>query len=113
MKIQSCKNKARRLQQAVAQKISEAFDLPSTDVKSLPMGSHGEDIWLSQKARERVPFSIECKNVEKLNIHKAFEQAKTNAHHGKPMVVHTKNRGELLATLRFDDLLELLKRVLP
>ena len=113
MRPQSAKAKGRRLQQYVAQKISEAFDLPETDVKSLPMGSQGEDIWLSQKARERVPFSIECKNVEKLNIHKAFEQAKTNAHHGKPMVVHTKNRGELLATLRFDDLLELLKRILP
>lgn len=113
MRPQSAKAKGRRLQQYVAQKISEAFDLPETDVKSLPMGSQGEDIWLSQKARERVPFSIECKNVEKLNVAVAFNQAKANAHHGKPMVVHTKNRGELLATLRFDDLLELLKRVLP
>lgn len=120
IKPQSCKAKGRVAQKRVAQKISEAFDLPETDVKSLPMGSPGADIWLSQKARESFPFEVEVKNVEKLNVHKAFQQAiqhweKTGEYDppSYPLLVHTKNRGELLATLRFDDLLELLKRVLP
>lgn len=113
MKTSSAKSKARRLQQHTARRILETFQLPESDAKSLPMGSQGEDIWLSQKARELFPFSVECKNVEKLNVWAAFDQAKDNAGGHFPLLVHSRNRSDVLATLRFDDLLTLLKRALP
>lgn len=117
MRPQSAKAKGRRLQQYVAKRIQETFGLPASDVKSLPMGAPGEDIWLSRDARQKFPFSVECKNVEKLNVAQAFEQANTNAivvppyetFHA-PLLVHTKNRGRVLATLELDELLRLLKR---
>jgi two-component SAPR family response regulator len=110
IKTSSKKSKGRRLQQHTAKRILETFGLPESDVKSLPMGSQGEDVWISQKARDLFPFSIECKNVEKLNVWAAFDQAKANAGQHFPLLVHSRNRSDVLATLRFDDLLELVRR---
>ena len=110
MKTSSAKAKGRRLQQEVASRIRAAFDLPESDVKSLPMGSQGCDIWMSAQALKHFPFAVECKNVEKLNIWSAFEQAKTNSEPGNtaPMVVFSRNRSEVLVTLQLDILLGLL-----
>lgn len=43
------------------------------------MGESGIDIKLSAEARKRFNFAIECKNVEKINIWEAWEQAKINS----------------------------------
>jgi Holliday junction resolvase len=51
---------------------------------------------------------IECKRVERLNIHLAVEQAETDAkEHEKPMVFHRKNGKKWLVTMNFDDFIEL------
>ena len=50
---------------------------------------------------------IECKRVEKLNIHDAMQQAVRDAREGEiPVVMHRKNRTEWLVTQRLDDWLE-------
>ena len=50
---------------------------------------------------------IECKRVERLNIHDAMQQAVRDARDGEiPVVIHRKNRTEWLATLRLEDWLE-------
>lgn len=47
---------------------------------------------------------IECKRVEKLNIHDAMQQAVRDAREGEiPVVMHRKNRTEWLATMRLSD----------
>lgn len=47
---------------------------------------------------------IECKRVEKLNIHDAMQQAVRDAREGEiPVVMHRKNRAEWLATVRLSD----------
>ena len=62
------------------------------------MGMCGEDIILSPAARRLIPYSFECKNVEKLNVWKAIEQCEDNAVKidgtlkGEPVVVIKKNR---------------------
>lgn len=116
MKTSSAKAKGRRHQQDVAQRIRATFDLPESDVKSLPMGSQGCDVWMSAHAFDNFPFAIECKNQEAINIWAAFKQAEDNAKNsrgveeGYPLVVFTRNRAaEPLATLRFSDLLKILK----
>ena len=40
--------------------------------KTAVMGESGEDIKMARAAREKFPFSIECKNVEKLNVWEAY-----------------------------------------
>jgi len=82
-------------------------NLTEDDLRITPSGVNDEDIQMSPAARRVWPFNIECKNVEKLNVPKAFEQAKSHGNH-MPLLVHTKNRGELLCTMRFEELLALL-----
>ena len=88
LKTQSCKGKGRRLQQAVARDIIAAFDhLQEDDVRSTSMGA-GEDVQLSPAARAAMPYSIECKNTERLNLWGALERCKGNAPAGAtPLVV--------------------------
>ncbi len=107
MKPQSAKQKGRRLQQHVRDRILESFpSLQPDDVRSTSMGASGEDILLSPVARELVPFSIEVKNQQRVNIWSALEQAASGEH--PPMVVFSRNRSEVYAALRFEDLLHIL-----
>jgi hypothetical protein len=107
---QSAKAKGRRLQQEVRDAILATFDaqLQPDDVRSTSMGASGEDLLLSPAARAAVPFSIECKNVESLNIWKALEQAGGRQH--PPLVVFRRNGTKAHAALPFDVLLELLRK---
>lgn len=51
---------------------------------------------------------IECKRVERLNIHQAMEQAVSDAREKeKPAVFHRKDRTDWLVTMKLDDFLEL------
>ena len=56
------------------------------------MGESGEDIKMARAAREKFPMSIECKNVERLNVFEAYEQASANCGDYEPIVVMKKNR---------------------
>ena len=110
MRPSSVKAKGRRLQQLVAADLCSAFNLSVGDVRSCPMGSHGEDVQLSSEARKLVPWSIECKNQERLNIWSAFDQAESNAGPYVPIVVAKRNHRVPLCTMRWSDALALLVR---
>jgi hypothetical protein len=110
MRPQSSKAKGRRLQNHIRDRIRETFNLHEDDVSSRSMGASGEDILLSPVARACVPFSIESKNVQRLNLWAAWEQAVENAGQHNPMVVVSRNRSEVLAVVRFEDLLKMLAR---
>ena len=54
---------------------------------------------------------IECKRVERLNVHEAMAQAINDAKGGElPTVFHRRNRGPWLVTMRLDDWMELYKK---
>ena len=109
MKPRSAKNKGKRLQNTIRDLILEKFDtLEKDDVRSITMGDSGEDILLSPAARRLFPFSVECKNQEKLNIWSALEQAEENSGDHSPLVIFKRNRSKTYAVLEFDKLLELL-----
>ena len=109
MKPRSAKNKGKRLQNKIRDLILEKFDsLEPDDVRSITMGDSGEDILLSPAARRMFPFSVECKNQEKLNIWSALEQAEENSGNHTPLVIFKRNRTKTYAVLEFDKLLELL-----
>ena len=107
MRPQSAKAKGRRLQQEVRDAFLKTFPfLQEDDVRSTSMGASGEDILLSPAARACIPFSIECKNTEKLNIHAAIAQASGRRH--PPLVVFRKNNTPAYVALPFTNFLELL-----
>lgn len=52
---------------------------------------------------------IECKRVERLNIHDAMNQSIRDADDQIPIVAHRKNRTPWLVTMRAEDFLELVR----
>ena len=109
MKTRSAKNKGKRLQNDVRDLILETFtELEPDDVRSTTMGDSGEDVLLSPAARKLFPFSVECKNQERLNIWESLEQAETNAGQHIPLVVFKRNRSKTYISMEINDLMRLL-----
>lgn len=108
MKTASAKAKGRNLQKYVCAQILAAFpSLEPDDVVSKSMGAGGEDVMLSPAARKYLPVSIECKNVQKLNIWTAWAQAKANAKNYFPVLIFKRNNHETLVTITLEYFLEL------
>lgn len=113
MRPQSAKSKGRRLQQRVCRRLVDAFEeLTEDDVRSTSMGAGGEDVLLSTRAQECIPFSFEAKCQERLNIWSAVEQAARNCPPSRtPCVVFARNRTDPYVALPFDAFVDLLVRV--
>ena len=99
MKTQSAKAKGRRLQQHVRDVLIEQLEIHPEDIESRSMGAGGEDLIMARAAREKFPYSIECKNQEKVNVWSAYEQAESNCKGYEPVVVIKKNRKKPLVVI--------------
>tara|TARA_B110000444_G_C18844154_1_gene600834 strand:+ start:256 stop:594 length:339 start_codon:yes stop_codon:yes gene_type:complete len=94
MSARSSKAKGRRLQNFVRDLLRSTFKnkLEDDDIKSQIMGVNGEDIVLSPAAKKILPFSIECKNVEKFSIWKSLKQTEANTANGStPLLIFKRN----------------------
>ena len=111
MKTQSRKAKGRRLQQQFMQLLIEKLDIDAEDIESRSMGAGGEDLIMSKAARNKFPYSVECKNQESLNIWKAWEQANGNRGIYEPIVVIKKNGVSPLVVLDAASFLDMIKGV--
>ena len=110
MKTQSKKAKGRRLQQWVRDLLIEKLEVHPEDIESRSMGAGGEDLIMSRSAREKFPYSIECKNQESLNIWKSYEQAQQNSGNYEPIVVLKRNNVKPLVLVDADYFIELHKK---
>jgi len=99
MKTQSAKAKGRNLQKWVREQLIEKLEIHPEDIESRSMGAGGEDLIMARSARQKFPFSVECKNVEKLNVWDAYEQAKSNCNGYEPIVVMKKNHKKPLVVI--------------
>ena len=110
MSAKSSKAKGRRLQNMIRDALREKFSsLEEDDIKSQTMGMSGEDIVLSPAAKRTIPYSFECKNVEKLNIWKSLEQCESNCEDREPVLIIKRNRSEVYAVVKFDNFLKSIK----
>ena len=76
------------------------------------MGCGGEDILLSTSAQSCIPFSVECKCVEKINIWACIDQAERNTPEGRtPCLVFSRNRSKAYAVIELDSLLNITSNV--
>ena len=91
MKTQSAKSKGRRLQQWIRDLLIEKLEIHPEDIESRSMGAGGEDLIMARAARESFPYSVECKNQEKINIWEAYKQAEDNSKDYEPIVVLKRN----------------------
>lgn len=90
---QSAKAKGRKLQQLVANKISEVLDIPAgkdKDIESRPGCQNGVDIILHGKAKEWFNWNVECKDHNSLNLKTSIAQAKANSEEDRPWLLVVK-----------------------
>jgi hypothetical protein len=101
VRTSSAKAKGRRACKDVVDLILSHFpELTEKDVTVTPSGVTGVDVQLSQRAFDLLPFAIECKNTESLNIWNALEQAKSHVKGMEmPLLFFKRNRSELFVTL--------------
>jgi hypothetical protein len=99
MKTSSAKAKGRRFQQWVRDQLIEQLNVHPEDIESRSMGAGGEDLIMARAAREKFPFSIECKNQEALNVWKSYEQAEANSGDYEPVVFIKRNNQKPLVVV--------------
>ena len=111
MSARSAKAKGRRLQNLVRDKLRVAFPkLHEDDIQSQTMGMGGEDIVRSPAAREVIPYSFECKNVERLQFWSAVEQCEANCKDNvSPAIVVKKNRKDPMVAIPLGVFIEMIK----
>lgn len=107
------KEKARALQNMAAEMIKDYTRLGDEDIKPSLMSENGIDIKLSQAARRRFPFAVECKNQERLDFWRAIEQAELNAETEglDPLLIFKKSRKGIHVVLRVEDFFKLLYKI--
>jgi hypothetical protein len=95
------KAKGKRLQKYVCNLILKFFPILSEeDVVSIRMGRPGEDVQLSDKAKKIFPYSIECKNQERMKyLWEAYEQAISNSKNLEPLVIIKINKKKPLVVI--------------
>ena len=109
MRPQSAKAKGRRLQQQFRELLIEELGIHPEDIERRSMGAGGEDLIMARAAREKFPYSIECKNVEKFNVWEAYKQASENSKDYEPLVVMKKNNHKTLVVLDAESFVKLFK----
>jgi hypothetical protein len=99
IKTSSAKAKGRNLQKWVCEKLATLIGInydQSDDqcmIHSREMGQRNVDIVLRDRAADLLPYSIECKNTEKLNVNETIEQAKSNQKDGTDWLIVYKRNG--------------------
>ena len=99
MKVQSAKAKGRNLQKWTRERLIEELEIHEEDVESRSMGASGEDLIMARAAREKFPYSIECKNQERVNVWESYKQALENSGDYEPIVVIKKNHHKPLVVI--------------
>ena len=111
MKTSSAKQKGRKLQQWMRDLLIQKLDVHPEDIESRSMGSQGEDLIMARAAREKFPYSIECKNQETLNVWKSYEQAESNSGNYEPVVFIKRNNQKPLVVVDAEYFVRLHERV--
>ena len=111
MKTQSAKAKGRRFQQWVRNLLIEELSVHPEDIESRSMGAGGEDLIMARAAREKFPYSIECKNQESLNVWKSYQQAESNSGDHEPILFINRNNQKPLVVVDAEYFVRLHERV--
>ena len=109
MNTSSKKAKGRRLQKWVREVLIEKLKIHEEDIESRSMGAGGEDLIMARAARETFPYSIECKNQEKINLWESYKQATENSGKYEPVVFIKRNNHKPLVVVDADYFINLHK----
>ena len=109
MKTQSAKAKGRKLQKWFRELLIDVLEIHEEDIESRSMGAGGEDLIMARAARETFPYSIECKNQEKINLWESYKQATENSGKYEPVVFIKRNNHKPLVVVDADYFINLHK----
>jgi len=116
VKTSSCKAKGRKLQQWVAQKISDLIGYPwgkDELIASREMSQSGTDIRLIGDALKAFPFSVETKAQESWSVHQWVEQAKSNQIAGTDWILFAKrNRSNPIVIMDAETFFKIYKELI-
>ena len=103
------KAKGKRLQKAICELILKYFpNLNENDAVSRRMGRKGEDIILSHKAKKFFPYSVECKNQERMKyVWDCYSQCENNANNLEPLLILKINKKKPLAIIDAEFLIKI------
>jgi hypothetical protein len=85
-----------------------APELTKDDIRSTSMGASGEDILLSTAARNRFPYSLECKARASIAVYAWIEQRTSGDY--PPIVFAKGNHKAPLVVMYAEDFLKLIKK---
>ena len=111
MRTQSAKAKGRRLQQWFRDLLIDKLRIHKEDIESRSMGAGGEDLIMARAARQKFPYSIECKNQEKINIWESYKHADENSKDYEPVGVIKRNKHKPLVLVDAEYYVEINNRV--
>ena len=77
----------------------------------LPLTVSARNLIMARAARQKFPYSIECKNQESVNIWKSYEQAESNAGDYEPVLFIKRNNQKPLVVVDADYFVSLHNRV--
>jgi len=107
--VASAKGKGRNLQHFCCERISALINIPFNNkdddslIRSREMGQSGVDVVLRGEAKERFPFSVECKSCENISFRNFVEQAKKYSKDGRwLLVIRTKSLPDTTVTMPWD-----------
>jgi hypothetical protein len=114
MLTSSAKEKGRRLQKWVRDKLLEKFpQIDPEDLKSTSMGVNGLDIQMSRLAQSTIPYGFEMKNMARFAVYQHYEQAARNTHKAQrylePVLVIKGNHKRPLAVVDAEHFFSLLR----
>lgn len=115
MKPRSAKAKGAKLQNDVALLLRKYTGLDKGqasnhegDIQGRSLGSQGTDVVLSPRAKELIPFDIECKNAESWHINDWWDQTVANTAKDRiPLLIMKKNRMKPLIAMDMNDFFRL------
>ncbi len=103
---------SRRKGSAYERKIAKAFGKIYGELRRTPLSGGMEWKGDIQSIDGKMPFHIECKKQEKLNIWKALKQAEDDCPDDKtPIVVFARNRSKDYVVIEMDEFLEIVKKL--
>lgn len=111
--VQSAKQKGRSFEDTIVKYLQDYFGLDSDDIRRAPASVNGVDIQrISEDARKKIPFSIECKSQATIKVKEWWKQAEKNTEDesSPALIFRVPNTSTILTIINFVDFMELVSK---
>lgn len=111
--VSSAKQKGRSFEDTIIKNLQDYFNLTDDDIRRAPASVNGVDIQrMSEDARKKIPFSIECKSQATIKVKEWWKQAEKNTEDesSPALIFRIPNTSTILTIINFVDFMELVAK---